>query len=272
MNQHRPHKKNIFLESLCLGAGLWFFFLATSLWAKPRVAIDAAHGGSEPGAKSGNVVEKEWNQKVAQSIATAIEAAGMDAVLIRKKDETITQEKRDELINTAQVSLVLVIHADREWTGVLKGPFLVVEPPNKNEAPAASDIQKWGVVSPGEYRQSLKLARSIAAKLGIGSELSSLSDSRGGYGESPAEDGRIFCLPHQSLRNLLPPSVVLTPMFLTSASDRKDFSDSGFLDSFAAKVAEGVRDFIMPASAVTAPASAETPVTPVAPEPTATPN
>jgi N-acetylmuramoyl-L-alanine amidase len=239
---------------LCVGIGS-LLFLSTA-WAGPRIVLDAAHGGDDTGVKAGGVTEKDWNLDFAKELAKALDEAGFTPVLTRKKDETLPQERRDESINTAQASAVLVIHAEREWSGTRKGPLIVVQPPNRPEA-GGGDLPRWGFVSPLEYRTSLKLARSIAQGLGLGSDLSALSDSRGSAGERVSEEGRVLCLSHAGLRNLTPSAVVLIPLFLSSLEDRKALSEGEARAAFIAKVVQGLKEhFQMDAPATPTPAAA----------------
>ncbi len=210
--------------------------------AKPVIVLDAAHGGSDSGVKTGSEVEKDWNLRLAIAVEKALESAGFEVVQIRRKDETIPVEKRAEKINTAQASAVLVIHADREWNGTHGGPMIIVEPPTQGGE--ALEISRWGVITPYQYRVSLKLGRDIAQALGLGGELSSFSDSRGLAGEAQTDTARLFCLPHQSLRYLTPPAVVLTPLFLSYTPDVRKFSTDEAMTDFADKVARGVANFL----------------------------
>jgi N-acetylmuramoyl-L-alanine amidase len=210
--------------------------------AKPVIVIDAAHGGTDSGIKSGSEVEKDWNLRLAIALEKALEDTGFDVIQVRRKDETIPIEKRAEKINTAQASAVLVIHADREWTGKHGGPMIIVEPPTQGAE--SSGIARWGVITPYQYRTSLKLGRDIAQALGLGAELSSYSDSRGLAGETQADTARLYCLPNQSLRYLTPPAVVLTPLFLSYSPDVHKFSGDEAMEEFAARVARGVSNFL----------------------------
>ncbi len=239
-------KKYFFLASWRLGAGLAVLWLMASApaMAKPRVVLDAAHGGNDPGVKFKSEVEKDWNYKIAQALQKAFEGAGFEVVMIRKGDSVITPEKRIELINTSQASAVIILHVDREWTGAQRGPYLVAEPPTRPEAGDSLEIQKWGFVSPALYHSSLKLARAIGQKLGVNTEFSNLSDTRGLAGEPTSPEGKVFCLPHQSLRFLTLPSVVLTPLFLSSTSDIKKYSSSGNLTDFSDKVVSATSEFL----------------------------
>ena len=230
---------------LCLGFFLSvLFLLAGTVSAKPRIVLDAAHGGSDLGLKSGREVEKEWNSKIVLALQKAFEDGGFEVVVIRKGDASVAVDKRNEQINTSQASAAIIIHADREFTGVQRGPYLVVEPPSRFDPAESGESQKWGFISLNQYHSSLKLARSIAQKLEVETAFSPLSDSRGLGGETPAADGRIYCLPHQSLRYLTLPSVVITPLFLSSSSDVKKFSGGEYLSNFAAKVVSGTSEFL----------------------------
>ncbi len=235
--------KKIFIP-IVLGFFLALFLFPEMSLAKPRVVLDAAHGGTDIGVKAGSETEKEWNLKIAQVLQKAFEAAGFEVVMIRRGDGALEPDKRTEMINTSQASAVIILHADREWTGSKRGPYLVVEPPTKMEAGEAVEIQKWGYITLAQYRSNLKLARAVAQKLGIGTEFSNLSDTRGTGGETPTPDGRVFCLPHQSLRYLTLPSIVLSPLFLTSSSDLKKFSNADNLAEFAAQVVQGTSEYL----------------------------
>lgn len=237
-------RKTFRLIQLSLLAVFLAMAVPHSLWAKPRIVLDAAHGGNDSGVKSGREVEKDWNYKVALALQKAFEENGFEVVVIRKGDTAITEDKRSELINTSQALAAIIIHADREFTGAQKGPYLVVEPPSKADLAETGESQKWGFIPLSQYRASLKLARAIGQKLEIETTFSNLSDSRGLGGETATADGRIYCLPHQSLRYLTLPAVVLTPLFLSSPSDVKKFSREDYLDDFAAKVARGTSDYL----------------------------
>jgi N-acetylmuramoyl-L-alanine amidase len=226
-----------------LSLSLAGWLVPDGLSARPMVILDAAHGGNDSGIKSGSEVEKQWNLKVVQALETALNGMGFDVMLVRKGDETILEDKRVQIINTSQASAAIIVHADREWTGTQTGPILVVEPPNHPEG-GFQEITQWGIITPGQYRSNLKLARDIIQRLGISPEFSYLSDSRGLAAENTSPVGRIFCLPHQSLRNLTLPAVVLTPLFLTSSGDLKKFSQAETLKDFADRVSQGVADFL----------------------------
>lgn len=218
------------------------FLASVSAWSKTLVVIDAAHGGSDTGVKNGSEVEKDWTYKFAQALQKALENAGYAVVQARKGDSTLPVEKRAEAINATQAAAVIVLHAERDWSGKQRGAFLVVEPPTQGSE--FTEASRWGAIPPSLYKASLRLARSIARQLGIGTDLSSLSDTRGLAGENTVPGARLYCLPQQSLRYLSLPAVVVNPMYLSSAEDMKKFSSSSEIADLAQQVAQGVVDFL----------------------------
>ncbi len=206
-----------------------------------RIVIDPAHGGSDPGSRAGSVVEKDWNLKFGKAIAKAVQAAGYEPVLLRDKDETLSLERRIERINTTGASVVLVIHADREFSGTRSGAMIVVQPPQGSAA--LGGLQPWGWMPQGRQRIQVRFAKVLAQSLGLNPAFSTLSDKQGSAGETLSWEGRILCASHVHLRYLAPTSVVLTPMFLTSKEDLRTYADEEALDGFAAKVVKGLQNY-----------------------------
>jgi len=245
-----PHPRETALNlkfPLALGAVLFLAFwpaFVRPASAKPVVVLDAAHGGSDNGVESGSRIEKEWNLKFAKALEKVLKKMEFAVVMVRSGDETISPEKRAQTANASKASVVLIIHADREWSETQTGPYLVVQPPTRTESGEGSDISKWGGVSSAQYKLNLKLARALARNLGAPSALSSLSDSRGMAGESSSAEGRVLCGSHLSLRNINSPALVLIPMFLTSSSDLDKFSKDSALGDFAEKVGRGLAEFL----------------------------
>ncbi|MBY6203981.1 N-acetylmuramoyl-L-alanine amidase [Halomonas denitrificans] len=78
------------------------------------VAIDAGHGGEDPGAIGpGGTYEKHVVMAIARELARQVDAApGMSAVLIRTGDYYIPLKERYQRAREARADLMLSIHAD----------------------------------------------------------------------------------------------------------------------------------------------------------------
>jgi len=87
------------------------------------VAIDAGHGGEDPGAIGPTgLQEKRVTLKVAKALARLINRqAGMRAVLIRTGDYFVPLKKRVALVRRANADLMISLHADSVTQKRVKG-------------------------------------------------------------------------------------------------------------------------------------------------------
>jgi N-acetylmuramoyl-L-alanine amidase len=92
------------------------------------IAIDAGHGGDDPGASGRNGVrEKDVVLAIARRLAAEIEAQpGMRAVLTRKGDYFVSLRKRMELAHAASADFFVSIHADSYRDSSAKGATVYV--------------------------------------------------------------------------------------------------------------------------------------------------
>jgi N-acetylmuramoyl-L-alanine amidase len=78
---------------------------------RPLVVIDAGHGGFDPGTESaGGIAEKNVALAIAQRLAAALEARGVDTELTRNDDKFLSLEQRTDLANHAHADLFVSIH------------------------------------------------------------------------------------------------------------------------------------------------------------------
>lgn len=87
------------------------------------IAIDAGHGGEDPGAVGPRKLrEKDVTLAVAKKLAKSINAkSGMKAVLIRTGDYFVSLKKRIYLARRAQADMMISIHADAVRQRSVKG-------------------------------------------------------------------------------------------------------------------------------------------------------
>ncbi len=95
------------------------------------IAIDAGHGGEDPGAVGANgILEKEVVLQTSRQLARLFDTArGYKAVLIRSDDYFVPLEKRRMLARKANADLFLSIHADAfERTAARGGSVFSLSP------------------------------------------------------------------------------------------------------------------------------------------------
>lgn len=65
------------------------------------VVVDAGHGGSDPGAISGNLKEKDLTLKAAQYMYKRLQELGIPTVITRDYDENLSRADRLKRANQA---------------------------------------------------------------------------------------------------------------------------------------------------------------------------
>lgn len=93
-----------------------------------RIAIDAGHGGDDPGASGpSGVREKDVVLEVARRLADEIHRQrGMEPLLIRDGDYFVSLRERSERARDAQSDLFVSIHADAFRNGAARGATVYV--------------------------------------------------------------------------------------------------------------------------------------------------
>ncbi len=105
------------------------------------VAVDAGHGGDDPGAHGRNgTEEKRITLAIAKKLANLInKQPGMKAVLVRKGDYFVDLRKRMQIARKAKADLFISIHADAFQNSTVKGAS-VFTLSNKG---ATSEAARW---------------------------------------------------------------------------------------------------------------------------------
>jgi N-acetylmuramoyl-L-alanine amidase len=101
--------------------------------ANPRgrdlvIAIDAGHGGKDPGASGTNGVrEKDVVMQIARRLARELEAQpGFKPLLVRDSDSFVTLRERTEIARRAEADLFVSIHADAYRNTTARGATVYV--------------------------------------------------------------------------------------------------------------------------------------------------
>lgn len=59
-----------------------------------KVVVDAGHGGVDPGASGNNIIEKEYNLKIANYIYDRLKELGVPVFITRDSDITLSPADR----------------------------------------------------------------------------------------------------------------------------------------------------------------------------------
>lgn len=63
------------------------------------IVVDAGHGGSDPGAISNGVYEKDLNLKAANYMYKRLQELGIPSVITRDTDKTLSRAERLDIMN-----------------------------------------------------------------------------------------------------------------------------------------------------------------------------
>ena len=105
------------------------------------VAIDAGHGGEDPGATgAGRIREKDVVFKIAQRLASKLNAAdGYRAVMVRTGDYYVSLRKRVDIARQARADLFVSIHADAFKSPAVSGASVYT----LSDKGATSETARW---------------------------------------------------------------------------------------------------------------------------------
>ena len=107
--------------------------------AKPMIAIDAGHGGIDPGAIAiDGTLEKDITLAMARDLASALEASGRyRAFLVRNSDEFIKLRERIDRARRQNADIFISLHADSSDKPGLRGSSVYTLSENASDREAA---------------------------------------------------------------------------------------------------------------------------------------
>lgn len=77
-----------------------------------RVVLDAGHGGTDPGAISASVAEKEVTLDIGRRLQSLLEREGFEVVTTRDGDRTIALKERARVANESRSDIFVSIHVN----------------------------------------------------------------------------------------------------------------------------------------------------------------
>ncbi|GAA0509653.1 N-acetylmuramoyl-L-alanine amidase [Deinococcus depolymerans] len=186
-------------------------------YVKPRVVIDAGHGGRDPGAV-GSVIEKEVTLDVALRVRDLLTPAGVDVVLTRDSDRELNSNKNADLqlraaMGTPGTQLFVSIHVNAmDARNALKGYGVETwwNPNHPRSSALAALLQGSMVSQTGAFNQGLKNSQSLSV-----------------------------------LRNSRVPAALVEIGFASHPVDGQNLKDSNYLDRVALGIAQGIREALI---------------------------
>ncbi|MEO5693051.1 MAG: N-acetylmuramoyl-L-alanine amidase [Usitatibacter sp.] len=219
------------------------------------VAIDAGHGGEDPGARGRlGTREKDVTLGIARRLKTAIDKEpNMRAVLVRDGDYFIPLGQRVVKARRVQADLFVSVHADAWVKPDARGSSVFALSEKGATSTAArmlasrenqSDLiggVNLGVKDPvlartlldlsqtATINDSLKLARHVLSEIGEVNDLHKRSVEQAGFAVLKAPDV---------------PSILVETAFISNPEEEKRLKDSGYQDKLAAAILGGIKRYL----------------------------
>ena len=220
------------------------------------VAIDAGHGGKDPGAIGQRQTrEKDITLRVAQRVFKQLSARhGITPVMIRSTDDYIALRERIRLARDRHADLFVSIHADAFKRREARGSSVYALSRDGASSEAAAWLAKsenesaalFGDVAldglePTLRETLLDLAQNttLEASMDVGAEV--LEDlKRIGAVHKPRVEQANFAV----LKSPDIPSVLVETAFISNLQEEKKLNDPGFQQTLAVAISDGIARFL----------------------------
>jgi len=219
----------------------------------PIVAIDPGHGGIDPGAAQGGLIEKDVTLAHAQALRAALERAGLRVALTRDADVFLGLGARVALARAAGAEVLVSLHADAVPQPDVAGVSVYTLSARASDADAAAlaarenraelalDALFPGVESDIAHALLPRMRReTAAASARLGAALATALASA-----APLLPGRpLRAAGFQVLRAPDMPAALIELGFLSSAGDRARLTDPAAIAAAAQALAAGIRAWL----------------------------
>jgi N-acetylmuramoyl-L-alanine amidase len=221
------------------------------------IAIDAGHGGEDPGAIGpGKIYEKNVVLQISKELQRQINAEkGFRAELVRTGDYFIPLRKRTEIARKKGADLFVSIHADAAPRSSAYGASVFA----LSDRGATSETARWladsenrsdliggaGNVSLGDKDQmlagvllDLSMTASLSSSLNIGQKVLSNMGRITPLHKSRVEQAGFMVLKSPDI-----PSILVETGFISNPSEARKLQTSAHQQSLARSIRSGVRQF-----------------------------
>ena len=219
------------------------------------VAVDAGHGGQDPGASGrGGTREKDVVLAIARALARRIDAEpGMSAVLTRSDDRFIALRDRIGRARAARADVFVSVHADSIRNRDVSGSSVYV----LSDRGASSEAARWlaenenaadlkGGVSLGDKSDQLasvlmdlSQTASIGASMEVAERVLTQLDQVGQVRKSQVQQAKFVVLKSPDI-----PSILVETAYISNPAEEKKLRNPAHQAAIAEAIFNGVRDFL----------------------------
>ncbi|MEM0955824.1 MAG: N-acetylmuramoyl-L-alanine amidase [Pseudomonadota bacterium] len=220
------------------------------------IAIDAGHGGEDPGAIGpGKLLEKDVVMGIAQRIKTLFEQEpGFEPILIRTGDYYVGLKKRRDIAHKIQADVLISIHADAFKSPKAKGSSVYA----LSQRGASSTFARFlaqrenaadlvGGVSLNDKDDLLaqvlydmSMSHTLDASLGMGSRVLTEMDVISKLHRRQVEQAAFAVLKSPDI-----PSILIETGFISNPEEARLLRTSAYQQKMARAIHGGVRDWFL---------------------------
>ncbi|MCI0667100.1 MAG: N-acetylmuramoyl-L-alanine amidase [Methylococcaceae bacterium] len=218
------------------------------------VAIDAGHGGNDPGAKG---IRGTWEKDVVLDIAKKLDRLiarepGMRAVLVRDGDYFLALRKRMRLARDAGADIFVSIHADAFHQADIRGSSVYT----LSQKGASSEAARWLAAKENESDLigGLSLDDKDDMLAGVLLDLSQTAtmDASSDLAEKVLDNLRELGKTHKRsvqsagfavLKSPDIPSILVETAFISNPAEEENLRRSAYQDKLARAILAGIRDY-----------------------------
>lgn len=205
--------------------------------ARPLVVIDPGHGGHDPGAMAGGLVEKHVTLKVAKLLRKELTRKGFDVRLTRTTDKALTPARRLRMATRLKPALFVSLHCNWSASRSQKGIETFAYLPKRLHSGRGSVVP---------IEEAPSETASIRHAGGLHQELVQVLGPRG-VADNGARLGRFAVLEPRPW-----PSLLIEMGYLSNRYDAKRLSSAAFQSWFAARLADAVAERFAPGGSMLA--------------------
>jgi N-acetylmuramoyl-L-alanine amidase len=215
------------------------------------VAIDAGHGGEDPGASGpGGTHEKDVTLAIARSLAARLNNhAGLRAVLTRDSDRFVPLRERMDRARAAHADLFLSIHADAVRNRAITGASVYT----LSDRGASSEAARWladrenaadlkGGVSLADVNRNLasvlldlSQAANMGASVEAADEVLSALDGVGAVRKREVQHAGFVVLKSPDL-----PSMLIETAYISNPAEERNLGSRTYQERLASAIEAGV--------------------------------
>jgi N-acetylmuramoyl-L-alanine amidase len=207
---------------------------------RPKIVLDAGHGGKDPGTTHFNIREKDITLSFVKELADIIRKDGkFELILTRDRDEFLKLEERSGIANSVECDVFISLHVNYTKKPMVRGfeifyfskkfskyALRVAEKENGVKL-KEDDIVLFELFSSYKQENSRKLADFLKESL-----------------KDVGEVNRVEGAPFYVLAGTFCPSVLIELGFISNHEDRRKLISKSFRKTVAEKIYEGIKSFI----------------------------